>query len=146
MGLSEEAVGSGPDYLYGSLAEDHFRVIEINSLDPIISLQLVDYADDSPPKYFALSYAWGAQPNTEQIICNGKVLNVSPHLHEGLRSIGAASPGTRLWIDAICINQTSNAEKATQVAKMHHIYRKAQGVYVWLGKEEYDSDRVMDAI
>src|SRR5438034_5002562 len=29
---------------------------------------------------------------------------------------------------------------------MHHIYRKTQGVYVWLGREEDGSDEVMDAI
>jgi Heterokaryon incompatibility protein (HET) len=146
MSSSEEAVGSGPHFQYGSLAEHHFRVIEISSINPIITIELADYADNSPPEYCALSYAWGSQANTEEIICNDKVFNVSPHLHEGLRSIGAASPGIRLWIDAICINQTSNVEKASQVAKMHHIYRKAQGVYVWLGKEEHGSDKVMDAI
>jgi Heterokaryon incompatibility protein (HET) len=32
------------------------------------------------------------------------------------------------------------------VAKMHHIYRKAQSVYVWLGKEEDGSGEAMDAI
>lgn len=51
-----------------------------------------------------------------------------------------------MWIDAICINQTSDKEKSTQVAKMHHIYNKAQSVYVWLGKEKDGSDEAMDAI
>lgn len=141
---SEPAVASV--YVYSPLAEDHFRVMEITSLEPTISVLLVDYPDDSPPDYYALSYAWGFEHNTEQILCNGKILRVSPHLHKGLRSVHATSASTRLWIDAICINQTSDKEKSTQVAKMHHIYCKAQGVYVWLGKEEDGSDEAMDAI
>lgn len=141
---SEPAVASA--YVYSPLAEDHFRVIEITSLEPTISVLLVDYPDDSPPDYYALSYAWGLESNTEQILCNGKILRVSPHLHEGLRSVCVSLASTRLWIDAICINQTSDKEKSTQVAKMHHIYRKAQSVYVWLGKEEDGSDEAMDAI
>jgi hypothetical protein len=141
---SEPAVASA--YVYSPLAEDHFRVVEITSLEPTISVLLVDYPDDSPPDYYALSYAWGLESNTEQILCNGKILRVTPHLHEGLRSVCVISASTRLWIDAICINQTSDKEKSTQVAKMHHIYRKAQSVYVWLGKEEDGSDEAMDAI
>lgn len=86
-------------YVYSPLAEDHFRVVEITSLEPTISVLLVDYPDDSPPDYNALSYSWGLESNTEQILCNGKILQVSPHLHEGLRSVCVTSASTRLWID-----------------------------------------------
>lgn len=39
------------------------------------------------------------------------------------------------WVDAICINQENDAEKASQVALMGHIYKRAQSVIVWLGRE-----------
>lgn len=32
------------------------------------------------------------------------------------------------------------------MAKMHHIYRESKGVYVWLGKEENDSDAAISGI
>ena len=38
----------------------------------------------------------------------------------------------RLWIDAICINQTDPVEKAIQVRHMGDIYRAARKVRVWL--------------
>jgi hypothetical protein len=106
-------------------------------LNPPSAILLVDYPDDSPPDYYALCYAWGLESDTEQLLCNGKILRVSPHLHEGLRSVCVTSASTRLWIDAICINQTSDKD---------HIYRRAQSVYVWLGKEDDGSDEAMDAI
>lgn len=40
-----------------------------------------------------------------------------------------------IWIDAICINQSDDAEKAMQVGIMGHIYKRAQSVVIWLGKE-----------
>lgn len=122
-------------YMYALLRDDHFRVIEITSPEPSISVQLTDYRDEATPEYFALFYAWGSEQASETILCCGKPFNVTPHLKEGLRCICTTSRCGRLWVDAICINQGNDREKETQVAKMHHIYRKSKGVYVWLGKE-----------
>jgi hypothetical protein len=40
-----------------------------------------------------------------------------------------------MWIDAVCINQNSNKERTEQVGMMKDIYRKANHVVIWLGKE-----------
>jgi len=88
----------------------------------------------------------GLDPNTDSILCDDLDLNVTSHLQEGLRNIFAISNCPRLWVDAICINQASDIEKAPQVAKMHHIYRKAKGIYVWLGRAEDQSDEAITAI
>lgn len=133
-------------YVYAPLKDDRFRVFEITSLEPTISVQLSDYPDAAPPEYFAVSYAWGLEANTEAILCSGKTFHITPHLREGLKCMCTASGSRRFWVDAICINQDNNSEKEVQVAKMHHIYRKANGVYVWLGKEESGSDAAISAI
>ncbi|OCL12152.1 hypothetical protein AOQ84DRAFT_386318 [Glonium stellatum] len=44
-----------------------------------------------------------------------------------------------VWIDALCINQADDAEKAMQVGIMGNIYKRAQSVVVWLGKERQDA-------
>lgn len=137
---------SRPGYTYSPLIDENFRVIELTSLEPIISVKLVEYPDDSPLEYFALSYAWGSETNTETILCDGKAFKITPHLETGLRHICTTSGCARLWVDAICIDQASDAEKATQVKKMHHIYRKAISVYVWLGEAENGSDEAIAAI
>ena len=44
-----------------------------------------------------------------------------------------------VWIDAICINQSDQVEKSTQVAIMSDIYRAASSVVAWLGPERSHS-------
>ncbi|KUJ11334.1 CNVH-domain-containing protein [Mollisia scopiformis] len=43
-----------------------------------------------------------------------------------------------IWIDALCINQEDNDEKAIQVGMMGRIYKSAKSVVVWLGRERQD--------
>ncbi|PMD44844.1 heterokaryon incompatibility [Hyaloscypha variabilis F] len=38
-----------------------------------------------------------------------------------------------LWVDAICINQKDDVEKATQISLMKEIYSFAEEVVIWLG-------------
>ena len=133
-------------FTYTPLRDGYFRVVEITGLEPTINVQLTDYPDEAPPEYFAISYAWGLEQNTETILCSGKQFKVTPHLKEGLRCIYMASGRRRFWVDAICINQRDDREKGIQVEKMHHIYKGSKAVYVWLGKEENDSDAAISAI
>jgi hypothetical protein len=46
----------------------------------------------------------------------------------------------RLWIDSICIDQTSMEEKNHQVALMGDIYKMAEKVDIWLGAGDVDID------
>lgn len=55
--------------------------------------------------------------------------------------------GSRLfWVDALCISQDDEKEKADQVASMTQIFQNASRVIVWLGQEENGSEIAMDAI
>ncbi len=38
-----------------------------------------------------------------------------------------------MWVDAVCINQRDNNEKAWQVAQMQRVYSQASSVIIWLG-------------
>lgn len=40
-----------------------------------------------------------------------------------------------MWIDAICVNQKDNAERAAQIGWMVHVYARDEKVLVWLGRE-----------
>jgi hypothetical protein len=40
-----------------------------------------------------------------------------------------------MWVDAICINQESLTEKATQVAKMKSLYEMCSSVIMYLGED-----------
>ncbi|KAH0559528.1 hypothetical protein GP486_003957 [Trichoglossum hirsutum] len=66
-----------------------------------------------------------------------------------LREIPEVANGTRVWVDAICINQQDVEEKNVEVKRMGEIYRKADRVVSYLGEEEDDSGHIlefMDAI
>lgn len=65
-----------------------------------------------------------------------RILNHEVHSERPLRPI---------WIDALCINQNDKEEKASQIASMNQVYRKAQKVWVWLGFAE-DQDSMQDAV
>ncbi|KAH4303439.1 hypothetical protein HBH64_074190 [Parastagonospora nodorum] len=41
-----------------------------------------------------------------------------------------------LWVDALCINQDDNNERANQVKMMGKIYAHASGVSIWFGNED----------
>jgi len=133
-------------YRYRRLNPDQFRVLNIIEFEPVLLARLTHHDDNVPTIYHALSYAWGDQPPTETIECDDQQIKVTRHLLEGLKSIYATTGISVIWVDAICINQEDDNEKASQVAKMHRIYREATSVVVWLGSSKDDSDLAMDAI
>lgn len=47
----------------------------------------------------------------------------------------------RLWVDSICIDQTSASEKTVQIPLMGDIYGQAKNVLVWLGEGTEASDK-----
>jgi len=69
----------------------------------------------------------------------GKKINASLPLSETvtdlLTSLLKPSPYGKItvWIDAICINQSDDGEKAIQVDQMGEVYSLAEQVVVWLG-------------
>jgi hypothetical protein len=51
-----------------------------------------------------------------------------------------------LWVDSICIDQSSVEERNIQVALMDRIYSRADKVLIWLGEEDESSDEAMRQI
>lgn len=89
--------------------------------------------------YECLSYTWGPAGNPKSIeIDTGEAIlpfQATPNLHEALLHLRDPYFEQVLWIDAICINQDDDEEKATQVGAMARIYGLAKRVIVWLGVE-----------
>jgi hypothetical protein len=48
-----------------------------------------------------------------------------------------------IWIDAICISQSDNEEKAGQIPLMDKIYSLAEHVLVWLGEADDDTEQAL---
>lgn len=91
-----------------------------------------------PVGYATLSYCWGSAIITEIIYVNGieipVTISLAAALHR-LRRLGVS----RVWADALCINQEDKQEKHIQLRDMKQIlYSKADVAYSWLGREEDD--------
>ncbi|KAE9377251.1 HET-domain-containing protein [Stipitochalara longipes BDJ] len=95
--------------------------------------------DNSPRvSYDALSYVWGAKSENISIVCDKKSIAITKNCDEALRYIRRHNEDRMLWVDAICINQSSDAEKSRQVELMGHIYKSASTVTIWLGPSTVD--------
>ena len=96
--------------------------------------------------YEALSYTWGINKTTKQIILNGKRFMVTENLYSALQYLRFKNEDRILWIDAICIDQTQIAERNHQVRHMASIYRDADRVLFWLGEPTYETDLLISSL
>ncbi|KAI1408958.1 heterokaryon incompatibility protein-domain-containing protein [Hypoxylon sp. FL1857] len=112
------------------------------------------------PRFEALSYAWGAQLDAEEV----SVINKSKSLPRisCVQSPGSVSIGQNLaialhhlrlkdkprtlWCDSICINQGDLAERAAQIPRMGDTFTYATRVIVWLGPEADGSTLALQAL
>lgn len=97
--------------------------------------------------YTAVSYVWGKQEHsrTLEIKCDGDVryLRITPNLDTVLQNLRARDRSRRLWIDAICLNQHDETEKAQQIPRMGDIDKMAKSVDIWLGLENSMTARLL---
>lgn len=95
--------------------------------------------------YDALSYTWGGIDEEHEIIIDGYYsLPITANLFQALIRLRSTSVPRALWVDAVCINQADENDKAQQISIMRNIYHKAQCVIVWLGVEADKSNLAMD--
>lgn len=129
-------------YQYTYLETGCIRVLRLVSLTPDIRLQFEEVSLDSNPVYNALSYTWGEPVFTKRVFIDNAYLDVTPSLHDCLQHL-AGYTGSRIWIDALCINQVDDEEKSRQVQAMARVYRQATKVIIWLGPSADGSDQAM---
>ena len=112
--------------------------------------RLEEFSLAESPRFNALSYTWGApswdlvdEPsynNDEYDWVIGRVGNLSRmkigrNLYEALQQMSESFvEDSKVWIDAICINQQDKKEKSEQVSIMGDIYARCKYATIWLGK------------
>ncbi|KAH8767859.1 heterokaryon incompatibility protein-domain-containing protein [Hyaloscypha finlandica] len=132
---------------YSALPDDSIRLLKISSnAAGDIFCEVSNFIFAQAPRFYALSYTWGTDEATESILCNGLAMQIKANLHDAIRTLFSPpiSLDLPIWIDAVCINQHDDEEKAVQVSRMGDIYRKAHQVVAWLGPSGQDSDLAMD--
>jgi hypothetical protein len=126
-------------------------------LGPLLCELIIEKLDPAnPPAYEAVSYTWDGQtPSDDRYITyvcssgesDNKKITITKNCEDVLRHIRLPRSIRYIWIDSICINQTSVEEKSHQVDLMGEIYTYAQRVLIWLGDDESgDAKRIIDYI
>jgi hypothetical protein len=125
--------------------QDSIRLLQLQpgAFDDDIRITLIEAPLSKPPKYEALSYVWGSPTPDSAISCHGLELLVTENCVLAMRRLRRHIRTRLLWIDAICIDQTSDEEKQHQVQLMGDVYSKAEEVIIWLGEKCAYSDFVM---
>ena len=80
-----------------------FRVMKLlpGQWTDTISIELEFASWDTPPKYEAISYAWGDPNNTKSCLCNRKKLLITISLYEALVHFRDSKKPRYLWADAV---------------------------------------------
>lgn len=132
-------------FQYSRLPENNIRLLRIKSIGNPPICELYDAPLNDDLRFRAISYAWGSDKLTHRIKCNDMIMNVTESVADMFTStaISALCVDMPIWVDAVCINQGDESEKAVQVRMMGSLYSRAEEVIVWLGAASDDSDYAM---
>jgi len=141
-------------YRYSSLLPGRnsirlLRVMPNKDATAPIKCQLFDYSLDSDKGihlYEAISYVWGDPDKTRPIFIGKYYFKVTENLYSALLHLRNNSIERIIWVDAVCINQANEQEKAHQIQSMTKIYGLANRVIVWLGETADNSHQALEAI
>jgi hypothetical protein len=110
--------------------ELQIRILVIQSGEdptPIVCDLLHANLEDKP-EYEAISYTWAAEEGdatkSRRIRClDGSFIDVTVNCEAALRHLRRPGIKRRLWVDSVCINQSSVEERNHQVATMDRIFK-----------------------
>ncbi|KAJ3543224.1 hypothetical protein NM208_g3684 [Fusarium decemcellulare] len=125
---------------------------------PDLTIDRASYELPPSPELFselefeALSYVWGIQDDQEIAFVESATGELIGNIELG-KSLASALHHLRykdktrvLWVDAICINQNDDTEKAAQVLRMSSIFRCCSRVIAWLGPQDEDTSLAFSAL
>lgn len=116
--------------------------------EPIRTELFVETLHRDEHKFKTLSYTWDHVGPKVALEVNGLHFSISEDLHLALRKIRKhfGDQNIAIWIDAICIDQSSITERNSQVLLMRDIYSKTDHPLVWLGDGDANTDLVIERL
>jgi hypothetical protein len=100
------------------------------------TLKHISILDDPVPFYETISYCWGSSGVTTPINLDNFLVSVPSSSEAALRRMRFSGKPRVLWIDAICIDQSSLSERSDQVTFMSTIYSLSKQNLVYLGEDD----------
>ncbi|KAF4960743.1 hypothetical protein FSARC_10372 [Fusarium sarcochroum] len=111
-----------------------------------LSFERVFLTNPDLPPFVALSYAWGDLTKTSPLCVSKEDIPATSNLHQVIQTLSASRFDQLLWVDALCINQEDQHERASQVTLMGDIYSRATYVLAFLSPESVPFDLGLDFI
>ncbi|TPX06852.1 uncharacterized protein E0L32_002348 [Thyridium curvatum] len=111
--------------------------------DRSLRCELVPASLSDPPPYVAVSYTWGSDVFPRQLFVENAAIAITENLYQALEQFRDEEKARLLWVDAVCINQGDEGEKAVQIPLMASIYSSATEVFIWLGEGNAEMHDVM---
>lgn len=134
------------DSLYHPLeqSERRFRLVRLPESDANgtrCEMKIFSLLSDDLPPWKALSYRWGDDNPEFNIYLNDHPVPVRQGLQTFITQMIAEKRRDWYFIDALCIDQNNEFERAIQVQQMGEIYRRAEEVVAWIAYEPYHYER-----
>jgi len=128
-------------YVYHPLPGPRWiRILELQpstTYDDPLHCKIIDADRDRWPVYDACSYVWGTPNFSRPLYTEGSsYIRITPVVEKMLWRLRSQTKIRKLWIDAICLHQQNDWEKAEQIPMMGEIFRQAAKVRIWLGDYE----------
>jgi hypothetical protein len=114
-----------------------FRVLRLHPAksrsEPII-FDLEHLSLSEPPKFDAISYTWDGQAFEHEAYSSGKRFLITRNCRDILVNMRLPNHSCMLWIDQICIDQSSEKDRSNNICQMACIYEQATSVVIWTGQ------------
>jgi hypothetical protein len=130
-------------YKYKPLRPGDIRLLYLlpgEAIDPL-QAAVVHVSQKSTATYRALSYVWGTEERTQELITPDGLLQITLSLSKAMRRLRQKGSSIMLWVDAVSINQNDSKEKAQQIRLLPQIFQASKLTYAFI-----DGDREVDAV
>ena len=101
------------DFYYrpsGEIVSGIYRIVSVlpGRYDDPIQCRLREVPlKDTTARFLALSYCWNSSQAEEVIWCDGRPMKITANLYGALRNARATNSAVDMWIDQICVDQSS---------------------------------------
>ncbi|KAL5589317.1 hypothetical protein FOVSG1_011184 [Fusarium oxysporum f. sp. vasinfectum] len=126
---------------FGDCLHGEFETISLQNQDaePEEPEMISSDGMEKSMSYEAVSYTWakgnGKREKDHAIFIGNRwdILPITENCFDALQNCRLDDKDRRLWVDAICINQSNISERTHQVGMMRYIYSTASRVLIYLG-------------
>lgn len=133
-------ISTNPTYPYNSLRPGQIRLFTLfpGDLKDDLKGLIWTTAIERSGSYVTLSYVWGSpEQNTHLLRTVSGILSITDSLRSALIRLRRTREPLVLWVDAICINQTDDKEKSSQIILLPQIFQRSAVTLAYFDGEDH---------